>query len=109
MGGRDATLFDVDDVTGQIVVGSGTILDYESGITEYTVVVTATDESLEAATVAVTIMVEDVSLGTTGDRYDINFNESIDGNEVLMAVQDYFGGLISSEEILEVTRLYFDG
>ena len=109
LGGRDATLFDVDDVTGQIVVGSGTILDYESGITEYTVVVTATDRFLASANITVTIDVEDISLGTIGDRYDADQNEVIDRGEALLAINDYLDRLISREDVFDVIELHLFG
>lgn len=107
--GRDVSLFDVDATSGQITVGPGTSLDYESGITEYSVAVTATDESLEVASIDVTIVVADESLGEIGDRYDFDSNETIDASEVMAAIQDYFKGLLSGEDALEVIRLYFSG
>ena len=109
LSGTDAALFDIESTTGQILVGSGTNLDFESGVTEYTVSVTATDESQEFASIEVTISVLDVSLGSVGDRYDVDFNEKIDGNEALAAVQDYIADRITGEEVLEVIRLYFAG
>ena len=109
LSGPDAALFGIDSAKGQITVGAGTNLDYESGVTEYTVIVTATDESQEVATIEVTILVEDVSLGTVGDRYDVDSNEVIDIDEVLAAVQDYFSGILSANEVLEVVRLFFSG
>ena len=109
MTGSAAALFDIDGATGQVLVGSGTNLDYESGVTEYSVTVTATDESQEVATIEVTIIVEDLSLGAIGDRYDVDSNEIIDISEVISAVEDYFSGLISGDEALEVVQLYFSG
>ncbi len=109
MTGSDAALFDIDGATGQVLVGSGTNLDYESGVTEYSVTVTATDQSQEVATIDVTINVLDVSLGTIGDRYDVDSNEIIDISEVISAVEDYFAGLISGDEVLEVVQHYFRG
>ena len=107
LAGPDASLFAIDSSTGQIIVGAGTVLDFESGITEFTVEVTVTDRSLAKSTITVIISVIDVSLGTIGDSYDADHNEVIDGDEVLRAVKDYFGGLISGEEVLEIVRLYF--
>ena len=109
LGGPDVSLFEIDGASGQITVGADTILDYESGTTEYSVVVTATDESQEVASIQVTIVVLDESLGVVGDRYDVDFNETIDDSEALTAVGDYFAGVISGEEVLEVIRLYFSG
>ena len=56
--GEDAGSFAIDASTGQITVGSGTVLDYESGDSVYTVRVVASDGSL-ADTAAVTIRVTD--------------------------------------------------
>ena len=109
LSGPDAALFDIDGATGQILVGSGTDLDYESGVTEYSVTVTATDESQEVATIDVTITVLDESLGPLVDSYDVDSNETIDDSEVLAAVQDYFADHISGAEVLEVIRVYFAG
>lgn len=109
LGGPDVDLFEIDGASGQITVGADTILDYESGTTEYSVVVTATDEAQEVASIQVTIAVLDQSLGLVGDRYDVDFNETIDESEVLTAVRDYFADVISGEEVLEVVRLYFSG
>ena len=42
LSGTDASKFSINSSTGQITVGSGTSLDYESGTTSYSVVVTVT-------------------------------------------------------------------
>ena len=42
LSGTDASKFAINATTGQITVGSGTSLDYESGTTSYSVVVTVT-------------------------------------------------------------------
>ncbi len=42
MSGTDAAKFSIASATGQITVGTGTTLDYESGTTSYSVVVTVT-------------------------------------------------------------------
>ena len=101
--GADADSFGIDGVTGQIEVGDGTALDYETR-TSYTVAVTATDPSGGSDTIAVNIMVTDVDLGTP---YDRDKNEVIDRAEVIEAIADYFDGLIDKEEVLEVIQLYF--
>ena len=107
MSGPDAPLFDMDGETGQVTVGANTTLDFESGVAEYSVEVTATDLSLASATIAVAISVTDVSLGETDDRYDADSNEVIHRDEVIRAVQDYFAGHITRDEVIEVIRLYF--
>ena len=58
--GTDAAAFEIDRGTGQISVGQGTMLDYETGTTSYTVTVTATDPHNRMATIDVTINVTDV-------------------------------------------------
>ncbi len=57
--GGDEALFGIDAASGQIEVGEGTTLDYESGNTVYAVSVRASDGTL-ADTAAVTIRVTDV-------------------------------------------------
>ncbi len=43
LSGTDASSFVLDGSTGQITVGSGTLLDYESGLREYSVIVSVHD------------------------------------------------------------------
>ena len=109
LGGADAALFAVDAGTGQIRVGAGTSLDYETDRNVYGVTVTATDSSGVSATVAVTITVTDVDLPGTANDYDVDNNETIDRNEAIAAVADYFSGVISKEEAIEIVQLYFAG
>ena len=59
LSGVDAPSFAIGRGTGQITVGAGTKLDYETKNT-YTVTVTATDPSAESTSIAVTIKVIDV-------------------------------------------------
>ena len=54
-------------------------------------------------------MVSDVELTGIGLKYDANDNEVIDREEAVAAVSDYFRGLITKEETIEVIRLYFTG
>ena len=49
-----------------------------------------------------TIKVTDVDLGP----YDTNKNEAIERDEAIVAVVDYFRGVISKEETIEVIQLY---
>ena len=109
IGGPDSASFDIDGATGQIIVGPETRLDYESGQTEFAVDVTATDDFLAAASIKVTIEVQDISLGQIGDRYDGDKNEVIDRSEVLQAISDYLDELISREDVLAIIRLYLFG
>ena len=61
LGGGDAASFTIDPATGQIMVGEGTELDFESEMTTYTVTVTATDSFGESDMATVTINVTDVN------------------------------------------------
>ncbi len=107
--GHNVSLFDINGKTGQILVGPGTELDYESSPVEYTVVVTATDDFLASTSITVTIDVTDVSLGPIGDRYDGDKNEVIDRSEVLQAISDYLDGSNSREDVVAIIRLYLFG
>ena len=109
LSGEDAALFTIDASTGQISVRAGTELDYESDKRSYTLWVTATDRLGVASTVTVVVQVSDVELTGIGLKYDANNNEVIDREEAIAAVSDYFRGLITKEETIEVIRLYFTG
>ena len=58
--------FDIDDM-GQITVGEGTMLDFESGMTSHTVTVTATDTGRLYDMIMVTITVTNVNEAPTFD------------------------------------------
>ena len=58
LGGSDEDLFAIASTTGQVRLGSSTMLDYETNTT-YTVTVTATDPSLESDSMTLTIKVVD--------------------------------------------------
>ena len=107
--GEDAPLFTIDFRTGQISVRSGTELDYEDGKGTYTLWVTATDRAGVSSTAEVVIHISDVELTGVGLKYDANGNEVIDREEAIAAVTDYFKGLITKEETIDVIRLYFTG
>ena len=109
LSGEDAALFTIDASTGQISVRDGTELDYESDKRSYTLWVTATDTSGVSSTVTVVVQIADVELTGIGRDYDANNNEVIDREEAVAAVSDYFRGLITKEETIEVIRLYFTG
>ena len=53
--------FDIDSATGQISVGAGAMLDYESATTSYSATVTVTDMGGLSDTIDVTINVADVN------------------------------------------------
>ena len=42
-----------------------------------------------------------------GNRYDANDDRVIQRDEVISAIKDYFGDLITREETIEVIKLYF--
>ena len=70
--------------------------------------VTATDTGGLSDTITVTITVTGGStLGPLGDRYDVNNNGSIERDEVIAAIRDYFKDLISRDDVIVVIRLYF--
>ena len=59
--GPDAALFTIEQDSGQILVGEGTLLDYESDTTSYTVEVVADPNSGANVKTTVTITVTDVA------------------------------------------------
>ena len=73
LSGTDAASFSVVPDTGQILVGQGTSLDFESDKTEYSLVVTASGQSGHTASVDVTVVVEDVNEGPEFDIASIYF------------------------------------
>ena len=116
LGGNDADSFDIDAVTGQITVGAGTTLDYETLTSQsgdvvstdvFAVDVTATDIFDVTDSIAVTIMVTNVDLPGKGNDYDADNNERIDREEAIAAVIDYFDGILTKEETLQIIQLYF--
>ena len=102
LSGTDAALFTVDEETGQIRLGQGATL--EVGQT-YTVNLTATDTT---GTGAIIIVVIEVAEGVA-DPYDANRNGTIEKDEVLAAIADYFAGLIEKDEVLALVARYFAG
>ena len=69
----------------------------------YTVTLTATDSTGTGAIIIVDIPVAEAAF----HRYDLNRNGSIEKNEVIAAVADYFVGLIEKDVVLEVVAAYF--
>ena len=59
LGGTDASSFTINSSTGQIMVGTGTMLDFEDK-PSYTVTVTATDSDNASDTITVTVTVGNV-------------------------------------------------
>ena len=89
LGGADAARFAINIRTGQITIGSGTTIDYETR-TSYSVVVAATDPSGERDTINVTINVSDVS--QESGQFDTNNDGSISRDEVFGAIQQFLTG-----------------
>ena len=102
LSGADAALFTVDEETGQIRLGQARTLALGQ---TYTMNLTATDSS---GTGAIIIVVIEVAEGV-GDPYDLNRNGSIEKDEVLEAVFDYFADLIEKDEVLALVARYFAG
>ena len=109
LGGTDMGSFSVDNM-GQIMVGAGSMLDYEGSQMTYRVTLTAMDPSGATGMVNVTIMVTDVMLGEPADSYDANKDEKISRSEVLDAIDAYFDSLgadITKDEVLSILTIYF--
>ena len=85
LSGTDASLFTVDEETGQIRVKEGVDLTIGRA---YTVNLTATDSAGFGAIIIVVIEVTEASISP----YDHNGNNKIERDEVIMAVADYFKG-----------------
>ena len=102
LSGTDASLFTVDEETGQIRVQER--VDRELG-NAYTLNLTATDSAGFGAIIIVMIDVTEASYSP----YDLNGNDSIERDEVIMAVADYFKGSIDKEDVIDLIKLYFQG
>ena len=93
-------------MTGQIRVADGANLDYESASTTYTVTLVAIDDAGDQASVEVVIPVLDVSLPGLAAQYDKNHDEQINRDEALIAIDDYYSGAITREDMLGIIGLY---
>ena len=105
LGGADADSFDIGRSTGQITVGAGTTLVYETK-SSYTVSVTAADPSGSSAAIGVTIAVFAEDLGELVSRYDTDNDKKIGRDEAIEAIIDYFVDRITRDELLGVITLY---
>ena len=76
LGGDDASLFAIDPRTGQVSVGEGTALDFETK-SSYAVTARAADPRNSSDTIALTITVTNVGLD---DSYDANDDGMIDSD-----------------------------
>ena len=102
LSGTDAASFTVDEETGQISVKEG--VELALGQT-YTVNLTATDSAGFGAIIIVVIEVTEAWFSP----YDLNGNDAIDREEVIMAIRDYFDGMITKGDVIELVKLYFAG
>ena len=108
--GPDASLFVVDERTGQISLAPGTILDFEGDRNEYEVDLVATvsrGSDTEESTITIVIQVTNVGLPGVANDYDANGDEAIDLDEALDAVKAYFAGDITLEQALGILKIYF--
>ncbi len=112
----DVDFFAIDHATGQITVRPGTTLDYEAKAI-YVVVVSVQDGKGDSgevdyatdASITVAIEVTNVELPGVASAYDADFNEILDRDEVLKAIDDYFRDGMNKEEMLETVGLYVPG
>ena len=107
LGGPDAARFAIGSGTGQITVGSGTTLDYETR-TSYSVVVTATDPDGAQDTITVSISVTDVA-ELEPSRFDTDNDGSISRDEVFGAIQLFLRGQATVDDVLGVILIYVAG
>ena len=103
LGGADMASFAIDSATGQLSTSAP--LDFETK-SEFMVTVTATDDDEANSMIYVTIMVTDEGLDTP---YDMNEDGTIDSDEAVSAVADYFAGDIDAATVTAVVTLYFAG
>ena len=108
LSGDDAALFIVDENTGQIRVARDVTFDFESEQTRFEVELTATNANGDTDEIRVTIEVVNDPLPGIGDKYDADGNETIDLDEAIAALNDYFANEIDLDDALEVLRLYFE-
>ena len=100
LSGIDAAHFTVDEETGQLRVKDG--MTPVVGNT-YTVNLTATD----SAGIGVIIIVVIEVTKAAHHPYDADGSGTIERDEVVTAVKDYFDGLITKDDVIELVKLYF--
>ena len=111
LAGGDAGLFSISDA-GELAFSDAP--DFEAPLDTdednvYSVTIQATDASDIMGTMDVAITVTDADGDGMVGKYDINGDKLIDKDEAIVAVSDYFSGLITKEEVLEVVNHYFAG
>ena len=102
LSGPDAASFDIGLTTGQLTVGAGTVLDYETK-TSYSVTVTATDP--HNATDMVDVTIDVVDLDEAGDLGVVEFTIGCDADDCGFADGSY--GTLGSDDYPE--DLFDDG
>ena len=100
LSGTDASSFVLDSSTGEITVGSGTLLDYESGPTRYTVVVSVHDgrDAYGDDDTAVDDLIEvsiDVSNVDEAGTVSVSLEQPEVGTPVVVSLSD-LDGLVSN-------------
>ena len=106
LSGTDSDKFTVDESTGQIRVWQEASL--EEGDT-YAVTLRASVALVGGSTITADI---EVSIRVTDPEppaiyYDFNRNGTIEKDEVLAAISDYFAGLIEKDDVLALLARYF--
>ena len=113
LGGIDGESFDIDPTTGQLQTKAALDIETKSS---YTVTVSVTDGKNAGGgtyialddTITVNITVTAVELSEIAKRYDADEDGLISRDEVMAAVSDYFDGIITLAEALDVIALYFE-
>ena len=72
-----------------------------------TVEVTAEDDSTTQTYTVTVTRAQEASRESLLDRYDSNENGTIERDEVISAIVDYFDGDITRAKVIEVIKLYF--
>ena len=90
LGGDDMASFVIDATNGQITVGAGTTLDYETQKKTYSVTVTATDGRGESATVDVTITITVNNVDEPG-TVTLSLEQPAVGTELMATLTDLDG------------------
>ena len=92
LGGEDSAYFGINSSTGQITVGAGTTLDFETR-TRYVVTVTATDSSYTSATITVSI---EVSNADEDGTVTLSQAQPQAGTPLVATLDDPDGDFVSS-------------
>ena len=106
LSGTDSANFTVDETTGQIRLGQAVSL--EAG-DSYTVTLRASVAQPGGSTliVGIEVSIRVIEPEPPAVRYDLNRNGTIEKDEVLAAVSDYFADIIEKDEVLALVALYF--